>query len=187
MNSVRWLLWCGSLALLSIGTLARWLEVDMARHMALQFPLLIVLGAAAAEGLPRTWQRYYAQVDAIGLTSLTIACGVLALWMIPAALDATQFDARIDTYKVLSLLLSGAALTLGLPRAPPALRLFSFGMTAWMWGAYGVYLLDTPTRVCLVYLSSSQQHAALALIAAAIVLGGWSAWPLFVTSRVKNS
>ena len=62
-----------------------WLEADMARHMLVEFPLLMAAGAAFRQ------PQALAAFDRYGLTGWTLASLVAAFWMIPAGMLAGTF------------------------------------------------------------------------------------------------
>ena len=63
------------LTLVAAGTapwLRSWLEADMARHMLLQFPLLVLAGTALASSLPPRVRAACATINAHGLAGLLL-------------------------------------------------------------------------------------------------------------------
>ena len=75
----------GALAL-ALAVLARpWLEASMWRHMVLQFPLLLLTGAAWAGALPPAWQGR--SINQYVITGWVAASSILAVLMIPRVLD----------------------------------------------------------------------------------------------------
>src|SRR6476660_7972376 len=95
-----------------------WLESDMARHMLLEFPLLMLLGAGLAHYAPRCMDSHIERFDRYGLTGWTFASLVLAFWMIPAALDAALGNAVVNCAKYASLIAAGFALSSAMRRSP---------------------------------------------------------------------
>lgn len=144
-----------------------WLEADMARHMLIEFPLLLVLGAALAKHAPGT-DRMLAPYDRHGLTGWTFASLVLAFWMIPAALDAAIGSAAVRAAKYASLVTAGSALRSAMRRSSIPLEAFFVGNFTWMGATVGLVYQESETRLCLSYLVDSQQRAGRGLVFAAI-------------------
>lgn len=147
-----------------------WLEADMARHMLLEFPLLIALGAAIAHRLPVEVDARIARIDAYGLSGWTLASLVVAFWMIPAALDAALGNAAVNAAKCASLVATGFALRSALRRSPVMLEAFFVGNFAWMTATVGLIYQDAKPRLCLNYLTDSQQSAGRGLVLATLAV-----------------
>ena len=150
-----------------------WLEIDMARHMLVEFPLLMALGAILASAridfLLEAFDRY-------GLTGWTFATLVLAFWMIPAALDAALGSAAVNGAKYASLVAAGFMLRSAMRRSPVVLEAFFIGNFVWMSATVGLVYQEVETRLCLNYVADSQQRAGGGLVSAAIaVLIAWTA------------
>jgi hypothetical protein len=146
-----------------------WLEADMARHMLVEFPLLLAAGAALVPRAERL-AAGMAQFDAYGLTGWTTASLVLGFWMIPAALDAALASAAVNGAKYASLLGAGFALRGAMQRSPVALEAFFVGNFAWMWATVGLLYQDAETQLCLNYLADAQQRTGRGLVTAAVVV-----------------
>src|SRR5262249_13843983 len=149
-----------------------WLEADMARHMLLEFPLLVGLGAVLAQHLSPRMDARLALFDRYGLTGWTLASLILALWMIPVALDAAVQSAAVNAAKYASLLATGYALRTAVRRSPPALEVFFVGNFAWMAATVGLVYQEADTRLCVSYLAASQRlrGRGLALTAIAVLV-----------------
>jgi hypothetical protein len=145
-----------------------WLEADMARHMLLEFPLLVAAGAALAHRAPPRIDAQIARLDCYGLTGWTCASLALAFWMIPAALDAALGSAAVNAAKYVSLLVAGFAVRSAMRRSPVALEAFYVGNFAWMGATVGLVYQEAQTQLCLNYLADSQQRAGRGLVCAAI-------------------
>jgi hypothetical protein len=148
-----------------------WLEADMARHMLLEFPLLIALGAVLAHHLQPRIHARIAWLDRFGLTGLTFASLVLAFWMIPAGLDAALGSSAVNVAKYASLGAAGFAGRAAMRRSPPVLEACFVGNLAWMMATVGLIYQDNPRQLCLSYLVDSQVRAGEGLVAASLVLG----------------
>src|SRR5262245_40718170 len=145
-----------------------WLEADMARHMLLEFPLRIALGAALAHRAPARVDIWIRPFDRYGLTGWSLASLVLAFWMIPAALDAAVRNDLVNAGKYASLVAAGFALRSAMRRSPVVLEAFFVGNLAWMMAAVGLLCQEADERLCLSYLADSQQHAGRGIVVAAI-------------------
>jgi hypothetical protein len=150
-----------------------WLEIDMARHMLLEFPLLMAFGAGLAsmrvDFLIQGFDRY-------GLTGWTFASLVVAFWMIPAALDAALAAQVVNCAKYVSFIAAGFVLRSAMRRSPVVLEAFFIGNLVWMAATVGLVYQTVETQLCLNYLADSQQRAGRGLVVAAIaVLISWAA------------
>ncbi|AYH44090.1 hypothetical protein [Azoarcus sp. DN11] len=160
-------------ALLAAGTvpsLRTWLEADMARHMLMQFPLLILTGAAFASALPARLRGAVAAVNAHGLAGLLFCLLVSAFWMVPRALDQALLSPPVEIAKIAALLVAGGALRLSWRPAGIVVQTFFIGNWAWMTAVVGLLYQDMSTRLCNGYLLDQQVIAGQGLVALAIVL-----------------
>jgi hypothetical protein len=151
----------------------QWLESRMLVHMLLEFPWLLMAGAAAAKTLVKsspTWDRTLARIDWRGLLGLVLVSCVSALWMVPAALDAALVDPAVAALKYLSWWLAGAMLALGWMRTDPVVRMFFVGNLAWMFATAGLLYTDAEQRLCVNYLLNEQVWTGRALIGLAVGL-----------------
>jgi len=146
-----------------------WLEADMARHMLVEIPLIVAAGAGLARFTPAYARTAIARVDAFGLSGWLFAGLVMAFWMIPAALDAAVASPAMNTAKFASLSAAGFLLRESLRRSPLALEAFFVGNFTWMAATVGLVYQDAETRLCLAYLTDSQQRAGEGLVILAVV------------------
>lgn len=144
-----------------------WLEADMGRHMLLEFPLLMALGALFAR--PRV-DALVAPFDRYGLVGWTAASLAATFWMIPAALDAAVAGMGMNAVKYISLLGAGFALRSAMRRSPVALEAFFVGNFAWMAATVGLVFQEAESQLCLSYLADSQQRAGRGLVFVAVAL-----------------
>ncbi|NMF89627.1 hypothetical protein [Aromatoleum petrolei] len=159
--------------LLATGTapsLRLWLEADMARHMLVQFPLLIVAGAAFASTLPPRVRAAVATINAHGLAGLLLCLLVSAFWMIPRALDQALLSPPMEIAKIATLLAAGGALQLSWRPAGIVVQIFFIGNWAWMTAVVGLLYQDMSTRLCNGYLLDQQIIAGQGLVVLAIAL-----------------
>ena len=150
-----------------------WLETDMARHMLVEFPLLMALGVGLAS---KRFDFLIEGFDRYGLTGWTLASLVVAFWMIPAALDAALGATVVNLAKYASLVAAGFALRSAMRRSPVVLEAFFIGNFVWMSATVGLVYQTVETQLCLNYLADSQHRAGRGLVVAAIaVLISWAA------------
>ncbi|BAL27261.1 hypothetical protein [Azoarcus sp. KH32C] len=160
-------------ALLAAGTapwLRTWLEADMARHMLVQFPLLILAGAAFASSVPPRMRMAIAAINAHGLAGLLFCLLVSAFWMIPRALDLALLSPPVELAKISTLLAAGAALQGSWRPAGVIVQTFFIGNWAWMSAVVGLLYQDLSTRLCNGYLLDQQVVAGRGLVALAILI-----------------
>lgn len=146
-------------------------EASMSLQMLLQFPLLLAAGWAAGRHLPLGLTRRLAALDALGLSSATLASCVMALWMIPAALDLALLTPAMAVAKYLSWWLAGLLLSQGWPRLGGVAAAFFLGNATWMLITAGLLYRDAETRLCVNYLFDEQRVAGNGLVAWGLVLG----------------
>lgn len=165
-------------ALLALSTIAAgalpplrgWLEADMARHMLVQFPLLVAAGALLGASLPDRVRGRIAAFNAHGLAGFALFLLVTAFWMIPRALDEALLSPGIEIAKFASLVAAGAALPLSWRAAPPVVQAFFVGNWAWMSAAVGLLYTAAPARLCNFYLLDQQTVAGRGLVVLALLV-----------------
>lgn len=174
--------WLALIAALAPASRA-WFETDMARHMLLQFPLLVAIGVALGASFPPRWHRVIDTCNAHGATGLLFASLVLGFWMLPRTLDLAVQVPAMALAKYTSLLLAGVALRWSWPAAGTIVQLFFVGNGAWMSATAGLLYQSLPQRLCTVYLLDQQVIAGRGLVATAVlvpllwlVLGGGRLW-----------
>ncbi len=150
------------LALLALPGPRQALEASMWRHMVLQFPLLLLAGALLAAALPARARGAVARWNAHGISGLVLAGMVLAVLMVPRALDLALRDAGVELAKHAALLLAGAALRLSWRPAGRVVQGFFLGNVLPMTAVAGQLYRDAPLRLCNAYLLDDQAR-----------LGGW--------------
>ena len=161
-----------------------WLESDMALHMAVQLPLLAVVGVLIAPSIGRHEPRWLAEADWLGIPGLVLVVFSTSYWMLPVALDAALGDWRMEAAKFVGVpLLVGLPLGLSWRRMPPLGQAFVLANFISKLGALGGLYLAAPIRLCAYYRLDQQQAAGWVLIslAAAVTFGvflaafcGWS-------------
>jgi hypothetical protein len=163
-----------------------WLEIDMARHMLIEFPLLLIAGAATGRALVERFGAQFERCNQMGLFGFVFASITLAYWMIPAALDAALLDGWVAAAKYASLVLSGALLWSSFRVAPLPLQAFFVGNLTWMTATIGLIYQSAPRQLCLNYLPDAQLSTGEGLVSAAVIGGlTWcaSAAPAFLNGE----
>lgn len=161
-------------ALLIAVALARpWLEATMARHMAIELPLLFAIGWLAARVAGPRWERWLAPCNANGLPAFCLAMLVGAFWMLPVALDLAVLDVRVSLLKVISVV--GAGLLLGASWRYAGMVIQAFFVLNWagMNLAAGLLYQEAQQQLCSVYLSDQQAAAGWGIMfwSLAVIIG----------------
>lgn len=164
------------LALLLVPALRQWLTASMWRHMVLQFPLWMLVGALLAAGLPSAARVHLARWNAYGISGLVGAAAVLAVLMVPRLLDLALVSSPIEATKCVALLLVGAALWLSWRSAGLVVQGFFLGNVLPMTAVVGQLYIDSPLRLCNAYLLDDQARLGQWLVVMAALLAvGWLA------------
>ena len=170
-------------AALAVAVLARqWLEASMWRHMVLQFPLLLLAGAAWAGALPPAWQGR--SINQYGITGWVAASSILAVLMIPRVLDLALLRPEVEVAKCTALVLAGLALRLSWQPAGRVLQFFFLGNLLAMTAIVGLLYIDSPLRLCNAYLQDDQIRLGQWLVGISSTLG--LAWLGTVTHEVMQ-
>jgi hypothetical protein len=147
-----------------------WLEADMARHMLIEFTLLLVAGAGLGSALPRRVDALLERCNQLGLAGFALASITMTYWMIPAALDAALLHGSAAAAKYANFVVSGAVLPSSFRAAPLALQAFFVGNLAWMMATAGLIYQNTPQQLCVNYRIDAQSAAGEGLVAAALII-----------------
>jgi hypothetical protein len=161
-----------------------WLERDMARHMLIEFPLLLLVGAALAWATEGATRGVLARCNLYGLAGFAFVTLTLAYWMIPAALDASVREGWIGGAKWLTLLTSGYVLPASFSLATLPVQGLMIGNIAWMSAVVGLLYQQADRQLCLYYLADAQVVAGQGLVAAAVILG--LSWCLSAVHRANQ-
>ena len=162
------------LAVLALPVVRHALEASMARHMLVQFPLLMLAGALMAGALSARARRVVAEWNAYGISGLVAVALALALLMIPRLLDLALVDGYVELAKCAALVLAGAALRLSWRPAGLLVQGFFLGNVLPMTAVIGQLYVDSPARVCNAYLLDDQIRLGQMLVwLTAIVAVGW--------------
>ena len=153
----------GLLAVLVFLPSRNFLESSMARHMLVQYPLLMLCGALFAGGLSATLadRALIREVpasswNAYGMTGLFGTALGLALLMIPRVLDLALVNPWVEFIKMTILVASGAAIYMSWRPAGWLVQGFFLGQVLPMMAMAGTLYESSPTRVCNAYLLDDQ-------------------------------
>lgn len=149
---------------LALPPLDPWFDERMARHMALQFPLLALTGFIAG----RRWRDRAESVDPHGLGALLFLGGALMFWMLPRSIDRAVADWRTDQLLHMSLFLGGLVLSARWPRVPYAARGAAAIMLIAMLIAVGSFYYEARMLLCSRYTLPMQAEAGAALLRLAL-------------------
>jgi hypothetical protein len=149
-----------------------WLEADMARHMLIEFPLLLVAGLGTAKALPERAVAFMMRFNRLGLAGFTFVSLTAAYWMIPVTLDQALLSGPAAAAKYTSLLAAGMLLPVSFPAAPLAMQTFFVGNWVWMTATVGLLYQNAPQQLCVNYLIGTQLSAGEGLVAAAVAIAG---------------
>jgi hypothetical protein len=196
VSQVRFALWALAAAFtaaavaLSMPPLRRLIEQNMAWHMVVQMPLLMLAGwvfaqaASASRKHLNAW-RAVAIWNQFGLTGGLTVLVLLAYWMLPSSIDRALVVPAADAFKVASLWLGGALLRHSAQRAPLMVQLFFVGTALPMLVWVGLYFANTDLRLCNAYTLSSQIAAGQSLATLAALLAVW--WAASALSFKRSS
>ena len=148
----------------------RWLEADMARHMLIEFPLLLVAGVGTAKALPEPAVARVMRANQFGLAGFTFVSLTAAYWMIPAALDQALLSGPAAAAKYTGFLAAGMLLPVSFQAAPLAMQAFFVGNWVWMTATVGLLYQNSPQQLCVNYLIGTQLSTGEGLVAAALAI-----------------
>ena len=143
----------------------------MTLHLAVQMPLLAVVGVLLSVVLRPVEPRGLSDADWLGLPGLALALFAIAYWMLPRSLDSALADPGAEFTKFLSV-----PLLIGLPLASIWRRLPALGRGlvlahfVSLLGTLGGLYLGTPIRLCAYYRLDQQTVTGWSLIAIAATL-----------------
>jgi hypothetical protein len=169
------------LALLMFPPVRRASESSMTAHMLVQYSGVLLAGALLAgalciDGVPRRWLAALQRWNELGIAGLFGSALALAVLMLPRVLDLALADWRIESLKLLALLLTGGALRLSWQRAGTVVQAFFLGNVLPMTAVVGTLYQDSTTRLCNAYLLDDQRLLGVALIWIALAIA--AAWLL---------
>lgn len=156
-----------------------YVEASMLRHMLAVFPLLFASGFLCSAELSEFSRATFARWNGHGAAGLVLVSAVLAVWMIPNALDMATTRLHVDVVKTISVFAAGIVFALSAARVSPVIQLFFVGQWATMTIFVGVLFQSLPSRLCASYLQTDQARTGEGLVALATILGtgwAWDAW-----------
>ncbi len=156
-------------------------ESSMTAHMLVQYSGVLLAGALlasalCADGTPRRWLAALQRWNELGIAGLFGSALTLAVLMLPRVLDLALADWRIESLKLIALLLTGAALRLSWQRAGTVVQAFFLGNVLPMTAVVGTLYQESTTRLCNAYLLDDQRLLGQALVWIALAVA--AAWLL---------
>jgi hypothetical protein len=170
------------LAVMLLPAVRRAAESSMTAHMLLQYSAVLCVGAllasplagAGAGAVTGSRTRRLQRWNELGIAGLLGSALTLAILMVPRVLDLALVDARVETLKLLALVLTGAALRLSWPLAGSVVQAFFLGNLLPMMAVVGTLYQDATRRVCNAYLLDDQRLLGTALVWIAVSMAaGW--------------
>ncbi len=162
------------LAVLLLPPVRRAAESGMSSHMLVQYPLLLLAGALLVGSVPQRWQRRVQPWNELGIAGLLAGAVAMAVLMVPRVLDLALVDARVESLKLLALVVSGAVLRVSWTPAGTVVQAFFLGNVLPMLVVVGTLYRDSPSRLCNAYRLDDQQNLGSALVWVAFgILGVW--------------
>lgn len=132
----------------------------MVTHMAVQLPLLLIVGGYAMVMLQQSYPRLTKTARRYRSPLLLLALFTLAIWMLPYLLDLALHRAEVEIIKWLSLPLAGMALVMSWQHLPVVLR-----------GVLHVEAIATLLRLGWLYLIAPERYCVNYLIGDQVLLG----------------
>ncbi len=171
----------GLLAILLLPPVRRAAESSMITHMLVQYPATMLAGALIVAPVPRPWHRRLQRFNEMGIAGLLGAALAMAVLMVPRVLDLALTDPWVEGFKLLALVVSGAALGLSWRRAGTVIQAFFLGNVLPMFVVVGTLYQDAAVRVCNAYRLDDQQALGSALHA--VAAGIFALWLLHLGMR----
>jgi hypothetical protein len=100
-----------------------------------------------------------------GLLSLTAALLIIALWYVPAILNAALLQFETHLFMHVSLLFAGVLIFIGFKRLSPNMRLASYLLGCKAMAVFGAYLLVSPAVLYNYFPYYEQAEAGAAMVA----------------------
>jgi hypothetical protein len=162
-------------ALLAVIAVARpWLDATMVRHMAIEIPVLFIIGWIAAWRAGARLGKSVAHWDAHGIPVLLYATLTGMFWMMPVTLDKAVLQPSWGILKILSIVLAGFLLGARWCRVSLIIQSFIVLNAVSMLLTGGLLYQQAQDQLCSVYFSGQQSAAGVGLLAwALIILAIW--------------
>jgi hypothetical protein len=156
---------------LAVVAVARpWLEATMAGHMAIEIPVVFIIGWAAAWRSGPRLAEALAPWNAYGIPVLLYAVLVGLFWMMPVALDKAVLVPVCGFLKILSILVAGFLMGACWLRVSLILQSFIVLNAVSMLLTGGLLYQQAESQLCSVYISGQQSAAGEGLLVWAMAL-----------------
>jgi hypothetical protein len=141
-----------------------WMEAGMATHMAVQIPLLAVVGGLFIQLLQQRYPRLAIQGKRYRTSLLLFTLFIFGLWMLPRLLDAALHQTDLAILKWITLPMAGMTLVLCWQHLPFILRgILHLEALATLLRLGWLYLI-APQRYCVSYGMDDQQLLGYVLL-----------------------
>lgn len=147
-----------------------WLESTMARHMTVEFPLLIAIGCLAAHLAGTQLTRSMQSWNANGVPAILSGFLIVMFWMLPVAVDLAVLNSFVATMKILSLVAAGLLVGASWRMAGMVVQAFFLLNTVWMTATVGLLYQEAPQQLCSVYLNDEQNAAGTGMVLLAVAI-----------------
>jgi|SRR5690554_871508 len=145
-----------------------WFNATLYRHIAMQFPLLILLGCLAGYFLFRG--RLESEFLSIHFSVIFFFIGSLAFWMLPVSIDSAAINNKVDMLLSINLWLSGLLLASQFRKMPPELKFTFLFFISSMIFITGAVLGQLNLLLCGAYTLLQQKILGTYLFRGGIVL-----------------
>jgi hypothetical protein len=164
--------------------LRSWLEADMARHMLVELPLLLLVGIAASVAIPERANTWLMSCNRSGAAGLAFISAVVTYWMVPVVIDQSLTSVPAACAKYACFVVAGILLRASIRAAPLALQAFFVGNWVWMLATIGLLYQNSTQRFCVNYLLARQWDAGEGLVVAAVAVAG--VWVAYAVPRYRS-
>ncbi len=142
----------------------------MARHMTIEFPLLIVIGWLAAYLAGARLAHSMATWNTSGVPAMLAGFLITMFWMLPVSLDLAVLNPAAATLKVFSLVGTGLLVGASWRSSGLVVQTFFLLNLVWMMLTVGLLYQEAPQQLCSVYLGEEQAAAGMGMILLAVTL-----------------
>ncbi|MFA5670664.1 MAG: hypothetical protein WC967_15610 [Balneolaceae bacterium] len=145
-----------------------WFNATLYRHIAMQFPLLILLGCIAGYFLFR--DHLESNSISIHFSVIFFFIGSLAFWMLPVSIDSAAINNKVDMLLSMNLWISGLLLASQFRKMPPELKFTFLFFLSSMIFITGAVLGQLNLLLCGAYTLLQQKILGTYLFKGGIVL-----------------
>jgi hypothetical protein len=161
-------------ALAVVAAARPWFEATMVRHMAIEIPVVFMIGWVAAWRSGPRFSESFARWNAYDIPVILYATLVAMFWMMPVALDKAVLEPSWGILKMLSIVLAGLLLGACWSKVSLIVQSFIVLNAVSMLLSAGLLYQRAPGQLCSVYLSAQQSAAGEGLLAWAVaILAVW--------------